>query len=84
MKFENRVKDKTSFFIKQNIAFFFKQKYILFLETYFYKIPKNLIAPAIFLFLFCFFLLRQIVKNIDMPRQKPRMLDWQNLLTEYH
>ena len=80
MKFENRVKDKTSFFIKQNIAFFFKQKYILFLETYFYKIPKNLIAPAIFLFLFCFFLLRQI----DMPRQKPRMLDWQNLLTEYH
>ena len=25
---------------------FFKQKYISFLETYFFKIPKNLIASA--------------------------------------
>ena len=41
IKFENRVKDKNNFFIKQNIAFFY-----LFLETYFFKILKNLIAEA--------------------------------------
>ena len=32
-----------------------------------FKISKNLIASA-------FFFLRQILKNIDMPRQKPRHL----------
>ena len=48
VKFENRVKDKINFFIKQNILFFFKQKYILILETYFFKIPKSLIASASF------------------------------------
>ena len=35
-KFQNRVKDKNNFFIMRNIAFFCKQKYILFLETYFF------------------------------------------------
>ena len=47
--------------------FFFKQKYILFLETHFFKIPKNLIASA-------FFLLRQMLKIIGMPWQKPQHL----------
>ena len=36
IKFENHVKDKSSFFIKPNIVFF-KQKYILFFETYFLR-----------------------------------------------
>ena len=57
MKFENCVKDKNNFFIKWNISF-------LFLEMYFFKIPKNLIALTFF------FLLRQILKNIDIPQQK--------------
>ena len=48
----------------ETLLFFFKQKYILFL---FFKIAKNLILGI--------FLLRQTVKNIDMPRQKPRMLE---------
>ena len=59
VKLENCMKDKINFFIKQNISFLFKQKCILVLETYFFKIPKNLIALA-------FFLLRQILKTIDM------------------
>ena len=45
IKFENCVKDKNNLFIKRKL-FFFKQKYILFLQTYFCKIPKNLIAEA--------------------------------------
>ena len=56
IKFENRMKDKNNFFIKRNIVFFFKQKYILFLETYIFKIPGNLIASA-------FFSSRQILKK---------------------
>ena len=48
MKFENCVKDKNKFFIKRNIVFVFKQNYILFLETYFFKTPKNLVASAFF------------------------------------
>ena len=68
IKFENHVKDKNDFFIKRNISFLFlKQKYILFLQTYFFKIPKNLTPSE-------FFLPRQILKNIYMPRQKPRPL----------
>ena len=59
IKFENRVKDKYNFFNMQNICFLFKQKYVfLFSEKYFFKIPKNSIALA-------FFLWRQILKNID-------------------
>ena len=61
-KFENHVKEKNNFFIKRNIAFLFSIKYILFLETYFLKIPKNLLASADFL-------PRQILKNVDMPRR---------------
>ena len=63
IKVENCVKDKSNFFIMRNI-FFFEQKYNLFSETYFFKIPKNLITSA-------FFLPSQILKNKDMPRQKP-------------
>ena len=61
-KFENHVKEKNNLFIKRNIAFLFSIKYILFLETYFLKIPKNLLASADFL-------PRQILKNVDMPRR---------------
>ena len=57
----------------ETLLFFLEQKYILFSETYFLKIPKNLITWA-------FFLPRQILKNIDMPWQKAQMLvkrtDW--------
>ena len=66
--FKNCVKNENNFFIKRNI-FFLEQKYILFLETHFFKIPKNLITSA-------FLLPDQILKNIDMPRQKPQMLHW--------
>ena len=35
IKFESRVKDKK---ISEALLFFFRQKYILFLETYFFKV----------------------------------------------
>ena len=60
IKFTNRVKDKNDFFLLS--------KALLFLETYFFKIPKNLIALA---FIYLFILPRQILKNVDMPWQKP-------------
>ena len=63
------LKTKITFLLSETLLFFLEQKYILFLETYFFKIPKNLITSA-------FFLPRQILKNIDMPRQKPQMLHW--------
>ena len=69
IKFEICVKDKKNFFIKRNIPFFAEQRYILLSETYFFQIPENLITSANFL-------LRQVLKNINMPRQKPRMLHW--------
>ena len=77
IKFENRVKDESNFFIKQSIVFLFLMKiyFILILLhyyiaiTYLFKIPKNFIALT-------FFLLMQILKNMDKPRQKPRMLHW--------
>ena len=60
IKFENCVKDKNNFLLSETFLFFLKQKYILFLATYFFKILNHLIALA-------FFLLGQILKNIDMP-----------------
>ena len=50
IKFENRVKDKNNLFIKWNTAFLFLFffQYLLFLETYYFKILKNLIASAFF------------------------------------
>ena len=55
-KFGNRVKAKITFLLSETLLFFFKQKYILFLETFIFKIPGNLIASA-------FFLSRQILKK---------------------
>ena len=58
------LKTKLNFLFSKTLLSFLEQKYILFSETYFFKIPKNLITPA-------FFLLTQILKKIDMPWQKP-------------
>ena len=52
IKFENCVKDKNNFFIKRNIAFLSLTKMYLLSETYFFKIPKNLINAAFFFFFF--------------------------------
>ena len=62
-------KTKVTLLLSETLLFFFKQKDILFLKTYFFKITKNLITSA-------FLLPRQMLKNIDMPLQKPRMLHW--------
>ena len=44
IKFENRVKDKNNFFMKQNISFPFLNKNVFFLlGDAFFKIPKNLV-----------------------------------------
>ena len=56
--FKIMLKIKITFLLSETLLFFFKQKYILFFETYFFKIPKNLIA-------FAFFLPRKILKNTD-------------------
>ena len=59
-------KMKKYFFIKQDISLFFKEEiYFLFLEKYFFKVPKNSFASV-------FFLPRETLKNIDMPRKNPR------------
>ena len=76
IKVENRVKDKNNFFIKRNIAFLFSKKKNYSWRHTFFKISKNLIASAFFTFIYLFFLPRKILKNIDMPWQKPRMLHW--------
>ena len=60
LRYEICVKDKNNFFIKRSIAFLSFFIALLFLETYLFKILKNLITSA-------FFLRRQILKNIDMP-----------------
>ena len=52
----------------RNIAFFFQTKIYFILGDIFFKVPKNLILGI--------FLLRQILNNKDMPRQKPQMLHW--------
>ena len=66
--FQNRVNKKN------NLLSFWKQKYILFMEKYFFKIPRYLVAPAFSFFFFWGGGGRQILKNKDMLRQKPRML----------
>ena len=49
IKCENRVKDKNTFSIKQNIAFTFQRNtYFILGDVFFFKIPKNLIASAFF------------------------------------
>ena len=80
IELENCVKDKTEFCIKRSIALLFWTK-ILSWETYFFKIPKNLITVA-FLYFFLSFLSRKILKNTNMPWQKRKMLHWLNLMIE--
>ena len=62
VKFENHIKNKR--FIKQNISFL-ENQFFFICGNIFLMSPKNSIASA-------FFLPRQILKNIDMPRQKPQ------------
>ena len=59
MKFEYCVKNKNTFFIKQNISSFL----FLFKEKYFFKITNNSIAIAFFA--------EANTKNIDLPCQNP-------------
>ena len=69
-------KTKITFLLSETLLLFFKQKYNLFLETYFFKIPKNLIALAFF------FLARQILKKHKYPSAKDsnaalvKLTDW--------
>ena len=41
-------KTKITFLLSETLLFFFEQKFILFSETYFFKIPKNLISSTFF------------------------------------
>ena len=60
--------NKNTFFYEARHLFFWaKINIFLFLEKYFFKIPKNSIASR-------FFLPSQILKNVDMPLQNPRHL----------
>ena len=43
-----RWKTKITFLLSETLLFFLEQKYILFLQTYFFKISKNLIASISF------------------------------------
>ena len=72
--FQNRVNKKKTFLLSKILLSFLKQKYILFMETYFFKIPRDLIAPAFFFFFFGGGEASQIIRNKDMLSQKPRML----------
>ena len=56
VKFENHVKNKNIFLLSKTFLFFLNQSLFI--------LGKVLTASA-------FFLPRQILKNIDMPRQKP-------------
>ena len=49
-------KTKITFSLSKTFLFFLEQNYILFSETYFFKIPKNLITSV-------YFWLRQILKK---------------------
>ena len=48
IKFESWMKDKSNFLLSKKLLFFLEQKYILFSETYFFKIPTNLITSVFF------------------------------------
>ena len=62
-------KMKITFLLSETLLFFFKRKYILFLETYFFKIPKNLIASA-------FFFAEADTKKHRYASAKARILHW--------
>ena len=49
IKFENCLNDKNDFFIQQNISFLFLKNTYFISGGVFFKIPKNLIASALFL-----------------------------------
>ena len=69
IRFENCERQKKLFYVFTIYLFlniFFEQKYYSW--RHIFKIPKNLITSV--------FLPRQILKNIDMPWQKPQMLHW--------
>ena len=51
IKFEN-CERQNNCFLSETLLFFLEQKYILFSEKYFFKIPKNLITSAFFNFFF--------------------------------
>ena len=42
-------KTKTTFLLSETFLFFFEKKYVLFSETHYFKIPKNLIISGFFL-----------------------------------
>ena len=42
------LKTKITFLLSETLLFFLEQKYILFWETYFFKIPENLITSEFF------------------------------------
>ena len=68
IKFQNRVNDKQLFYQTKH-CFSFLNKDIFYSLRHFLKIPKNLVTLA-------FLLLGQILKNINMPRQNPRIQEW--------
>ena len=49
IKFEN-CERQNNCLLSETLLFFLEQKYILFSEKYFFKIPKNLITSAFFFF----------------------------------
>ena len=51
IKFEN-CKRQNNCLLSETLLFFLEQKYILFSEKYFFKIPKNLITSAFLNFFF--------------------------------
>ena len=63
VKFENHIKNKKNLLSKTFL--FWKTNFFFICGNIFLMSPKNSIASA-------FFLPRQILKNIDMPRQKPQ------------
>ena len=48
INFKIVLKTKIAFLLTKTLLFIFKQYYILFMETHFCKIPRNLISSAIF------------------------------------
>ena len=45
MRYETKLEN---FLLSETLLFFLERKYILFSETYFFEIPKNLITSAFF------------------------------------
>ena len=69
IKFENCVKDKITLVLSKTLNFFLNGNIFYSRKYIFFYFPKNLITSA-------FFSPRQVLKNIDIPWQKPQMLYW--------